>query len=198
MRHLPPAAVPANAWEPIRVAIPPGMLHPGVNRVELALSGKSALRYTLSWSYRTVQPDNPPNCPVHVHARLDRAEAKQGETVKLAATVENTTPQGQGMAVAIVGLPAGLSLPEDFAQLKDKARPPADGTRPAISFWEVRGRELILYWRDLAPKQHIEVSLDLVCRFPGDYRGPASRAFLYYNPERTFWAQPLSMRIAPR
>src|SRR5438105_981557 len=83
-----------------------------------------------------------------------------------------SSPRGQGMAVAIVGLPAGLSLPEDFAQLKDKARPPADGTRAEISFWEVRGRELILYWRDLAPKQHIEVSLDLVCRLPGDYRGP--------------------------
>ena len=62
----------------------------------------------------------------------------------------------------------------------------------------MRGRDLILYWRDLAPRQKVEVNLDLICRLPGEYRGPASRAYLYYNPERTFWTQPLAVRIEPR
>ena len=109
------------------VSVPADVLRPGINRVELALTGDAALRYTLSWSYRTAQPDNRANCPVQVRASLDRAEAKQGETIKVTAAVQNMTGEGQGMAVAIVGLPAGLSLPEDFAQLKEKARPPADG-----------------------------------------------------------------------
>ena len=76
----------------------------------------------------------------------------EGDTVHLTATVENTQDKGQGMAVAIIGLPAGLTLPEDMKQLKDLARPRNGGKEPGvISAWETRGREVILYWRSLAP-----------------------------------------------
>ncbi len=61
-----------------------------------------------------------------------------------------------------------------------------------IGAWETRGRELILYWRDLAPKQKIEVPLDLICRVPGEYSGPASRAYLYYNSDLKPWIEPLN------
>jgi hypothetical protein len=100
------------------------------------------------------------------------------------------------MAVAIIGLPAGLTLPEDMKQLKDHARLRNDGKEKGlIGAWETRGREVILYWRDLAPKQKIEVPLDLICRVPGEYRGPASRAYLYYNADHKHWVDPLQMTI---
>jgi hypothetical protein len=84
-------------------------------------------------------------------------------------------------------------------QLKDHARLRNDGKeRGLISAWETRGREVILYWRDLAPKQKIEVPLDLICRVPGEYRGPASRAYLYYTSDLKHWADPLMIRIAPK
>ena len=63
-------------------------------------------------------------------------------------------------------------MPEDLKQLKDYARLPEDGTRPLVSAFEIRGRELVLYWRDLAPEQKIEVPVDLICRVPGEYSGP--------------------------
>jgi hypothetical protein len=75
---------------------------------------------------------------------------------------------------------------------------PKDGSRPLISTFEVRGRELILYWRDLAPRQTIEVPIDLSCRLPGDYSGPASRAYLYYNGDHKTWVEPLRISVAPR
>jgi hypothetical protein len=106
---------------------------------------------------------------------------------------------GQGMAVAIIGLPAGLSLPENYEQLKKHARLLEDGTRPGlISTFETRSRELILYWRDLAPHQKIEVPIDLVCRVPGEYRGPASRAYLYYNADVKHWVEPLAVKVAAK
>jgi hypothetical protein len=37
----------------------------------------------------------------------------------------------------------------------------------------------------------------LVCRIPGEYSGPASRAYLYYNADRKFWAEPLHIAIRP-
>ena len=63
---------------------------------------------------------------------------------------------------------------------------------------ELRGRELVLYWRDLAPAQKITVNLDLICRIPGEYRGPASRAYLYYNSDLKHWVDPVAMTIQPR
>jgi len=102
------------------------------------------------------------------------------------------------MAVAVVGLPAGLSLPEDFKQLKLMCLVPEDGSRSSLSAFEVLGRELVLYWRDLAPEQNIELNLDLISRVPGIYSGQASRAYLYYNPELKHWVEPLRVAITPK
>ena len=64
-----------------------------------------------------------------------------------------------------------------------------------MSFFEIRGRELILYWRGMAPKQTVELSLDLIAETPGEYRGPASRAYLYYGAEHKQWIAPLDITV---
>ena len=72
-----------------------------------------------------------------------------------------------------------------------------DGTESGqISFREIRGRTVVLYPRDTAPKKKVEIPLDLVCRVPGDYTGPASRAYLYYAADHKCWAEPLRIGIA--
>jgi hypothetical protein len=192
---------PAGAQEMLTVvpAHAEKLLHPGKNVVRAEISGNNVLPYTLTWTYRTLQPASAEGCPVRLDVKLDRKAAVEGETVRLTATVKNVSGKGQGMAVAIVGLPAGLTLPEDFKQLKDYARLQEDGTKPGrIAAWETRGRELILYWRDLAPDAVKEVPVDLICRVPGEYRGPASRAYLYYNADAKHWVAPLEMAITPR
>ncbi len=42
----------------------------------------------------------------------------------------------------------------------------------------------------------IEVPIDLICRVPGEYSGPASRAYLYYNADFKHWVEPLKVSIA--
>ena len=74
---------------------------------------------------------------------------------------------------------------------------PEDGSAPELGYFETRGsRELVLYWRSLAPKQKIELNLDLIANVPGEYRGPASRGYLYYNPDHKHWVEPLKVSIA--
>jgi hypothetical protein len=119
-------------------------------------------------------------------------EAKQGDTVKLTAVLENVSGKGQRTAVAILGLPAGVSLPDDSAKAKT---PAALQTTGKISSWELHGRELALFWRNLAPNARLEIELDFRCRSPGLYRGPASRAYLSYDADRKFWIEPLNIRI---
>jgi hypothetical protein len=190
----------AGVTEPLTLAMPDAesTLKPGKNTLRVEITGKNVFPYTLSWTYQTRQPASADNCPVKLSAKLDRPDAREGETVRVNVHVENASGKGQGMAVAILGLPGGLTVPEDMKQLKDYTRPPADGQRPLVSYFEIRGRELVLYWRDLAPDQKIDVPIDLLCRIPGEYHGPASRAYLYYNADAKHWVEPLKVNIAAK
>jgi hypothetical protein len=199
-------AFPAGAQDVLEVSVPrpEEVLRSGIkNKVRVEITGKNVFPYTLSWSYRTLQPANADKCPVYLTTGLDRKDAAEAGTVRLTATVANKTGKGQGMAVAIIGLPGGLTLPEDMKQLKnyvslrDKVAKVGE-FRNYVSAFELRGRELVLYWRDLGPQEKIQVNLDLICRVPGSYRGPASRAYLYYNADRKFWTEPLAVQITPR
>jgi hypothetical protein len=183
----------------VELADPEAVLKPGNNALRVEIGGKNVFPYTAAWSYRSVKPASAPKAPVGLTTKLDRASAVEGETVHLTVDVANQSGKGQGMTVAIVGLPAGLTLPEDMKQLKDLARLRNNGTEAGpISAWETRGRELVLYWRDMAPDKKVQVSIDLICRVPGEYRGPASRAYLYYNADNKTWAEPLAITISPR
>src|SRR5262249_42738502 len=174
----------AGVDKPLTLELPEPHKHlkPGENKLRVEVTGaKNVFPHTLSWTYRTIKPDATAKAPVKLSTSLTKSALAEGEAVRLAVRVTNASGAGQGMAVAIVGLPAGLSLPEDLKQLKEYTRVPGDGKRPLVSAFEVIGRELVLYWRDLAKDQKIAVPLDLVARVPGEFRGPASRAYLYYN-----------------
>ena len=146
------AAFRAGVSETISLALPnpEKVLHRGDNKVRVELTGGNVLPFTLSWSYQTKKPADSGDCPLRLETALDRTQAREGEVVRLTAKLRNTAKDGQGMAVAVIGLPGGMTLPEDLKQLKDHAKFPEDGTRPLIAAFEIRGRELVLYWRDLA------------------------------------------------
>jgi alpha-2-macroglobulin-like protein len=104
-------------------------------------------------------------------------------------SLENLSAEGLPMAVAIVGLPGGLEARAD--QLKELIK------AGRVDFVETRGREVILYRRALAPQQKSELVLSCLAAVPGDYRGPASRAYLYYTDEHKQWVEPLQIAIEP-
>jgi alpha-2-macroglobulin-like protein len=167
--------------------------------VQVSISGQNQFPYTLTWSYQAETQPSEAGCVVQLETKLDRVHAEEGEAVHLNVTLQNRENHGQSMTVAIIGLPAGLTLPEDMKQLKDHARLRENGTQPGlISAWEIRGRELVLYWRELAPNQKIEVPIDLIARVPGSYKGPASRAYLYYNSDKKDWIKPLHVEIGAK
>jgi hypothetical protein len=89
--------------------------------------------------------------------------------------------------MAIVGIPGGLEVRHD--QLKELVKA---GT---IAAYEVKGREVVLYWRVLEAEQRVELPLSLVAAIPGTYTGPASRAYLYYTDEHKQWVDGLNVEI---
>jgi len=162
-------------------------LEPGENQITIELSGNNQMPYALDVSYRTRVPASHPDCPVKLTTKLGGQTVKAGETLPLRAQLVNSTDKGKPMTIAILGLPAGLQPRPD--QLEDMKKA---GT---IDYYETRAREIICYWRSLAPQRKVELKFDLVAEWPGNYTGPASRAYLYYTAEQKQWADPLSVEI---
>jgi hypothetical protein len=189
-----------GASEALTLVLPDAekVLQPGPNKMRVEITGKNVFPYTLAWTYQTLKPASAEDCPVRLETKLSQTEVQEGGLVRLNVTLKNVSGKGQGMATAILGLPGGMIVPEDMKQLKEYTRAPEDGTRPLVSAFEIRGRELVLYWRDLAPDQTIQVPLDLIARIPGEYSGPASRGYLYYNADHKHWVEPLRVKIAAK
>ncbi|MEX2140226.1 MAG: MG2 domain-containing protein [Pirellulales bacterium] len=178
----------ANAVNTIRLAGLEGELTPGKNELTISLTGENQMPYTIDVSYRAKQPESHPECAVELSTKLAATEVKAGETVALEAELVNKTNHGQPMTVAILGLPAGLQPRADQLEELKKA-----GT---VDYFETRAREVICYWRSLAPNKRVPLRLDLVAEWPGRYTGPASRAYLYYTAEQKHWVAPLAVKIA--
>ncbi len=176
----------------------PAVLKPGKNTVKVEMTTKHSYPFTVSWEASALKPASNEGCAVDLTTTLEKQEVTEGKTVRLNVKLVNRLDKDHGMATAIIGIPAGLKLPEDLKQLKKLTEIPEDGTAPRLGYFELRGtRELILYWRTLAAKQEVDLTLDLIANVPGQYRGPASRGYLYYDSDAKDWTDPLEVTIQP-
>jgi len=164
-----------------------GALSPGERRVELRMKEGAPMPYSLRISYATALPASASACKVGLSTALARAEITEGELVDLRVEVVNLTEAGLAMVVAIVGLPGGIEARVDW--LKKLV---SDGS---VDCWEARGREVVLYWRSMAPGARRALTLSLIGEVPGTYSAPPSRAYLYYDDEDRAWAPPLRARV---
>lgn len=162
-------------------------LRPGKNIIQLNAPAGGPIPYTLTWSYRTQAPPKDALAPITLTTKLDKEQAKVGDTIVLTATVQNVSGKKQAGSAAVIGLPAGLTL-VDENQLK--------GAK--IAAWEQHGRELAIFWRELPADARIEIKVDLRCELPGVYRGPASQAYPCGDGDRRSWSAPLNVRIDDR
>lgn len=173
-------------------------LRPGDNPISLELTQGNRFPCSLTWEYLTLTPPTSPNASIHLLVQPDREEVLEGESVRLDLRVKNRTSKPTGMAMAVVGLPAGLALPPDAKQLIELTRTPTNGAEPRLAAWEQRGRELALYWRGMGPDQEIQIPVDLVALVPGQTIGPACRSYQYYSPDDKFWQKGLSITVKPK
>lgn len=170
---------------------PEELFKEGANEATIEITTQQAYPFSLAWSCSTSTPLSSDKCSVEFATKLDRENALEGDTVRVNVSLTNKTDKAHGMAVAIVGLPGGCRLPADLKELT-KLR-----EENQISFFEIRGRELVLYWRALKSNETIELSFNAICDVPGQYAGPASRGYLYYNADHKHWVKPLNVTITP-
>ncbi len=164
-----------------------GSLSPGKNTIEVQLDSDAVLPYTIALEYRSARPQSSPAAKVAVTTELAKSQAKMGEGVRLHAHVENKTKDGIPMTLARVGIPGGMVFQTwQLKELRDKG---------LIDFYETRPREVILYWRAMAPSAKKDIDIDLLAAVPGSYEAPASSAYLYYTAEDKAWTAPVKVAI---
>jgi len=162
----------------------------GEQEIRMEITGGGKLPWTCDLSYHAEQPADDDDCQVAIETFLSKVQVEEGGTVALTVRVDNRlADKPLPMTMAIVGLPAGLHVAKDVLDDLKKAE--------QFDFYELRGREVILYWRGMTKGQRRQVVLDLTARIPGTTTGPASRAYLYYTPDQKRWAQPLKVTVRP-
>jgi hypothetical protein len=148
---------------------------------------KTPMPWDLEVTYTTRVPQNSPKCQLALSTKLLRNSAKMGETIRLTTTLTNTSAKGQPMTMAMIGIPAGLSLqPWQLKELQEKK---------VVDYYELFDGYIVFHYEQLEPNETKIVHLDLKADVPGSYEAPASSAFLYYTNEHKVWTMPEPMVI---
>lgn len=163
-------------------------LKEGKQAITVAYKGtKTPMPWDLEVTYTTRLPQNSPECVLALSTKLPQNKVKMGETIRLTTTLTNTSAKGQPMTMAMIGIPAGLSLqPWQLKELQEKK---------VVDYYELFDGYIVFHYEQLEPNEVKVVHLDLKADVPGSYEAPASSAFLYYTNEHRVWTMPERMVI---
>jgi hypothetical protein len=166
------------------------LLTKGEHKIEMKMEGGGSMPYSIGVNYNTLVPASSKDCKLDLGVKLGETELTEGGLTEANVTVSNRTSEALPTPVAIVGLPGGLEPRHD--QLKELVK------KGTIDAYEVMGRDVVLYWREMKANAKIEVPLSLIAAIPGTYSGAASRAYLYYTDEHKTWIDGVKVTIKAR
>jgi hypothetical protein len=179
-----------NSKEAIALPDIAEQLSQGEHNIRLIMDNGNTLPYSIAINYNAITPASSKSCSLDMAVKLSGNELTEGDAAQIDVTVSNKTDAAVPMSVVVIGLPGGLEPRHD--QLKELVK------KEKIDFYEVRGNEVVLYWRGLAANAKLEVPISVIAAVPGTYRGAASRAYLYYSDEHKKWVDGLTVKIAEK
>jgi alpha-2-macroglobulin-like protein len=146
-----------------------------------------AIPYSLEVAYQTYTPPNSTKASLQINTTLNATTTKIGETVRMQIAVENKESILQPMAIAKIGIPAGLTLqPWQLKELMEQNK---------VAYYELFDNYLVFYWMGFAPNETKTINLDLKANIQGNYKAKASNTYLYYTPEYKHWADGVAVEI---
>ncbi len=177
------ASYTANQKEEVVLENLENHLTAGTQKVEVRYEGtRDALPFDLELNYATRKPQDAAECQLEISTSLSSKEARMGETVRLTSTISNKHSTDSPNAIALIGIPAGLSpQPWQLKELTEQGK---------ADFYELWNGYVVLHYRSLPQGENRIIHLDLKADIPGEYEAPASSAYLYYTNEFKNWAQP--------
>jgi hypothetical protein len=152
----------------------------GFHKIRVKYLGvKTALPYSIALNWSTTLPESAASCAVELQLRMSNQTIRVGDTRRLQIQVTNKKGEGIPSTMAIIGIPAGFSVqPWQLKELQEKK---------VFDYYEIKGNNVAVYYRCMAPHAIKEINLDLKAELPGIYESPASAAYLYYTNELKSW-----------
>ncbi len=169
-----PVGEPVNFDEATQGAIalpdPTQGLAPGEHTLTLTMTDGSPMPFAMSIALYDRQPASSPETTLALSVKLNDTKLAEGEITEAAVKLTNTADEVATNPMAIIGIPGGLEVRHD--QLKELVN------AERIAAYEVIGRDVVLYWRELPAEGTVELPISLEAAVPGTYTGPASRSAL--------------------
>ncbi len=143
------------------------------------------LPYAVDIYWNSKTPLTNTDCKVMINAAMNKSVVKVNETARL--TIQLTNRTSAGMTMAVIGIPAGLSVqPWQLKELQE---------RGLFDFYEIIGDRIAFYYRELKPSAQQTILLDLKAEIPGTFQGAANTAYLYYTNESKDWKKGLKITV---
>eukprot|EP01112_Ceratiomyxa_fruticulosa_P004196 TRINITY_DN1460_c0_g2_i1.p1 TRINITY_DN1460_c0_g2~~TRINITY_DN1460_c0_g2_i1.p1 ORF type:complete len:255 (-),score=59.04 TRINITY_DN1460_c0_g2_i1:107-871(-) len=166
----------------------------GHHDFELSLSFDSSETspHSMAYSLHIEQFANTPsneNSPLEMTTNLHANELTEGSSTSVNVHIKSGSVNNgvnRGMVVAVLPLPAAL-LPR-YEKLQELVK------TEKVSFFELNGNEVILYWRSMPLNNDININFDVTAEIPGHFVGKAARVYFYYS-EPKFWTKGLRVDI---
>jgi len=173
------------------------------NQVSLQVEGSGNLMYQvtseyyLPWDKVSLYPQALGEDPlVDIDLHYDRTELEVNDT--LSVNVKISLAEGQAESALIdLGIPPGFTVEvEDLQALVIRYDDiPQDYADATLERYELTGRQLLVYLRNLQAGKPLEFSYRLRAKYPLKVQAPASRAYDYYNPQVAGETQPLLLVV---
>jgi hypothetical protein len=157
---------------------------PGKNVVQIKFQGKGSSlwritgKYYLPWQGRKVEKQK----EIDIDVSYDRRTLMVNDTVRCDVRVKNLTAKTNLMTIVDLGVPPGFTVEtSDLEKLVSSK---------TIDKYSVSGRQVILYFFEMAGGKEARFSYRLTARYPLRAQAPSSRAYLYYSPEENAVTKP--------
>ncbi len=143
--------------------------------------------YALDVTWDSRLPNTSTKCPLTLETVIPNTSYNVGDNVSMAVNIANTKTESLGMVTAIIGIPSGAT-PQPW-QLKELLE------QNKVAYYEVFDNYLVFYWREFNASETKSIRLDLKADIAGDYKAPASTAYLYYGDEYKTWISGNALKI---
>ncbi|HBC88626.1 MAG TPA: hypothetical protein DCZ94_16890 [Lentisphaeria bacterium] len=148
----------------------------GVNSVEIRSPKDENYNYQLVVEYYIPQKEHSSDAKeiLKINVEYEKNNLKVNDIINCRATVDNNGAMPANMVLVDIGVPPGFDvIPDKLEAMKD---------RNDIEQWEIRGRQAIIYLREIKANSQAVVSFDMKAKYPIRAQTPVSRAYEYYQP----------------
>lgn len=161
------------------------------NKIEIKSEIKSPIPFSMQVACKI---DTPPtdldSLPFTFENSLSSTVMKEGESNEVNVVLKNKTKDVLSMTTAVVSLPGGLEV--RTKKLKELMK------MEKFAYYELWGaRDIVFYWRGIAPEEEIKFAFDVTAKIPGNFTGDASRCYLYYDDTNRYYLKGLEVDIKP-